>query len=71
MKRLSRLAVVGLFTTLAAVAGPTIQAAEPGRIVVYGANGNIGSKIVAEALNRGYAVVGVSRHPGPAGATPS
>ncbi|MCP5146082.1 MAG: NAD(P)H-binding protein [Gammaproteobacteria bacterium] len=71
MKRLSRLAVVGLFTTLAALAGHPVQAAEPGKIVVYGANGNIGSKIVAEALNRGYTVVGVSRHPGPAGAKPN
>jgi len=32
-------------------------------IVVYGASGNIGSKIVAEALDRGHSVIGVSRSP--------
>lgn len=32
-------------------------------IVVYGATGNIGSRIVAEALDRGHTVVGVSRTP--------
>ena len=32
-------------------------------IVVYGATGNIGSKIVSEALNRGHEVIGVSRNP--------
>jgi putative NADH-flavin reductase len=30
-------------------------------VVVYGATGNIGSKIVAEALDRGHDVIGVSR----------
>lgn len=32
-------------------------------IVVYGATGNIGSKIVAEALDRNHTVIGVSRNP--------
>ena len=32
-------------------------------IVIYGASGNIGSKIVAEALNRDHDVIGVSRNP--------
>jgi len=32
-------------------------------IVIYGATGNIGSKIVAEALDRGHKVIGVSRTP--------
>jgi len=32
-------------------------------IVVYGATGNIGSKIVTEALDRGHHVIGVSRNP--------
>ena len=32
-------------------------------IVVYGASGNIGAKIVTEALNRGHVVIGVSRNP--------
>ncbi len=32
-------------------------------IVIYGATGNIGSKIVTEALDRGHKVIGVSRSP--------
>lgn len=32
-------------------------------IVLYGATGNIGSKILTEALNRGHKVIGVSRTP--------
>lgn len=32
-------------------------------IVVYGATGNIGSKVVTEALERGHTVIGVSRTP--------
>lgn len=32
-------------------------------IVIYGASGNIGSKIVTEALNRDHEVIGVSRNP--------
>lgn len=32
-------------------------------IVVYGASGAIGSKIVSEALDRGHSVIGVSRNP--------
>ena len=32
--------------------------------VVYGASGNVGSVIVAEALSRGHEVLGVSRDPG-------
>lgn len=32
-------------------------------LVVYGASGNIGSKIVSEALDRGHEVIGVSRTP--------
>ncbi len=37
--------------------------AQAANIVIYGASGNIGSKIVAEALNRGHTVIGVSRKP--------
>lgn len=36
---------------------------EPSSIVIYGASGNVGSRIVSEALDRGYAVVGVGRTP--------
>jgi len=32
-------------------------------VVVYGASGNIGSRIVSEALNRGHDVIGVTRNP--------
>ena len=35
----------------------------PQRLVIYGASGRIGSVIVAEALNRGHTVIGVSRTP--------
>ena len=36
---------------------------QAGTIVVYGATGAIGSKVVTEALNRGHSVIGVSRSP--------
>jgi len=32
-------------------------------IVIYGASGNLGSKIATEALNRGHDVIGVTRNP--------
>ena len=38
-------------------------AAQAEIIVIYGATGNIGSKIVTEALDRGHDVIGVSRTP--------
>lgn len=37
--------------------------ASAANLVIYGASGNIGSKIVAEALSRGHSVIGVSRKP--------
>jgi len=37
--------------------------ADAANLVIYGASGNIGSKIVAEALSRGHKVTGVSRRP--------
>ena len=37
--------------------------ASAANLVIYGASGNIGSKIVTEALNRGHNVIGVSRKP--------
>jgi len=40
-----------------------VKAAQTLNIVVYGATGRIGSRIVNEALNRGHHVVGVSRDP--------
>jgi putative NADH-flavin reductase len=41
----------------------TCAASQADTIVIYGATGNIGSKIVTEALDRGHDVIGVSRHP--------
>ena len=41
-----------------AVTAPASQ-----RIVIFGASGRVGSRIVAEALARGHAVTGVSRDP--------
>lgn len=40
-----------------------LRAAQADTIVVYGATGNIGSRIVTEALDRGHTVIGVSRTP--------
>ncbi len=42
--------------------GPS-QAQESQTIVVFGASGNIGGLVVAEALERGHAVIGISRSP--------
>ncbi len=47
---------------LAFIVLPMLTAAAS-TIVVYGASGNLGSKIVTEALNRGHEVIGVSRNP--------
>ena len=53
-----------LATFLAALLGcATAQAQDSQTIVVYGASGNIGGLIVDEALERGHAVIGVSRSP--------
>jgi putative NADH-flavin reductase len=41
------------------------------KIAVYGATGNIGSAIVAEARSRGHEVTGLSRRPGSAEGVPS
>src|SRR5690606_24279679 len=38
-------------------------ASTPKRIIVYGASGRLGSRIVHEALERGHSVTGVSRDP--------
>src|SRR5580700_8883358 len=47
---------------LAALAGAA-SAASPLKIVVYGGTGNIGQRIVHEALNRGHMVTVVVRDP--------
>ena len=55
----------GLFVTcvLVGLALPGMAIAEVDRVLIYGASGRIGSHIVAEALDRGYEVTGVSRDP--------
>lgn len=53
-------AALGLATLLLALAGPAAHAA-PGSIVVFGGTGNIGQRIVAEALRRGATVTVVVR----------
>lgn len=45
----------------AGVSGSDEAAAEAPRVLIYGATGRIGSKIVDEGLLRGYAVTGVTR----------
>ena len=53
-----------LSTFLAALLGcAAAQAQDNQTIVVYGASGSIGGLIVDEALERGHAVIGVSRSP--------
>lgn len=48
--------------TLAGANGQTLDGAEPLDIIVFGASGRVGSRIVTEALNRGHRVTGVSRN---------
>ena len=48
---------------LIACASITLANAEPLKITVYGGSGNIGQRIVHEALQRGHAVTVVSRDP--------
>jgi len=62
MKRSGPHLVMATLTTLALLAS-FAPAASADTFVVYGARGNIGSLIVAEALRRGHDVIGVSRDP--------
>lgn len=63
----TRRALICAAATLAALGVPADialaqrQAAEPLSIVVFGASGRVGSRIVTEALSRGHSVTGVSR----------
>lgn len=50
---------------LAPAAPAQTKAAKPLKIVVYGGSGNIGSRIVNEAMNRGHMVTIVDRDPRP------
>ena len=56
------LAAIVAAALLGCFVAPTF-AADESTIVVYGATGKLGGKIVAEALNRGHKVIGVSRDP--------
>lgn len=67
MHRICRLSVrLTLAVMIAGLAAAALTpepsaAAEPQRIVVYGASGRVGSRIVREALSRGHFVTGVTR----------
>jgi hypothetical protein len=52
-----------LWLALGAAGVGTVHAADPIRIVVYGGSGNIGERIVHEALGRGHSVIVVVRDP--------
>ncbi len=55
--------VLAIFMMLVPAAHVEIaMAGEPLKIVVYGASGNIGSRIAGEAVSRGHHVTGVSRN---------
>ena len=60
-RRSSLVAIVGALACTALVAGG--PAALAANVVMYGGSGNIGGKILAEALARGHHVVAVSRRP--------
>ena len=59
-QRLQRLGNAGAIVAILLVVVVTARAET---VVIYGASGNLGSKIVIEALNRGHDVVGVTRNP--------
>ena len=50
--------VLALLSSAAAIADEGIL-----KFIVYGATGNVGSRVVSEALNRGHQVTAVSRNP--------
>lgn len=62
---LSAAAGLALAFTMGPVALAQAPAAQPLKIVVYGGNGAIGSRIVNEALARGHSVTIVGRNPRP------
>ncbi len=56
------LLVILLFS--GAVCVPSAAGAEQLNLIVYGATGRVGSRVVGEALNRGHKITAVSRDPG-------
>ena len=62
--RLPFLALVTLALTLSALVPVTaVASAEQLKLIVYGATGRVGSRVVDEALGRGHRVTAVSRDP--------
>jgi putative NADH-flavin reductase len=62
LKRLFR-GLAMLIVMLAPFFAPVSAEADGLKLIVYGATGRVGSRVVAEALNRGYRVTAVSRDP--------
>ena len=60
---LENVRTAGWLKSLCAVVGLTATVSSAETIVVYGASGRVGEVIVAEALQRGHDVIGVSRNP--------
>ena len=60
---IKRLLLCMLWLALGTAGVRTVHAADPLRIVVYGGTGNIGQRIVREALDRGHMVTVVVRDP--------
>jgi putative NADH-flavin reductase len=60
---IKRLLLCMLWLALGGAGVGTVHAADPMRIVVYGGTGNIGQRIVREALHRGHIVTVVVRDP--------
>lgn len=60
MRLLRRRLLLAIMLTLAL---PAVQAATPLHLLVYGGTGNIGKRIVHEALDRGHEVTLVTRDP--------
>lgn len=60
-RSLSLVCLLSLLSFASVLAAQTANTPEPATIVVYGASGRVGSRIVSEALDRGYAVIGVGR----------
>jgi uncharacterized protein len=73
MQRRRLILAVAALAALASggAAGAQQRAAKPLKIVVYGGSGQIGSRIVAEALARGHQVKVVDRDPKPTRAPPN
>lgn len=58
------LAIVGLLAAcLFLVRAPAAEPSASLKLVVYGASGRVGSRVIDEALNRGHRVMAVSRDP--------